>query len=110
MAFYDRLIGFDDAGNFVLRNIEGHLIQAMMNEFARGALSGAQCQSILAARSGQALDAAGVTEIQALIGSITGSASAKLARSKEIEDVLLLASLQVSGYDRPNLVKTRLGL
>lgn len=105
MALYERLVGFPEPG---VNRISAHMFQAVMGEFARGRLTGAQAQSIINTTSGEALDPAGVTEAQALLATITGSASAKLARVKEIDDVLLLADVRAPGYSTAAEIRTRL--
>jgi hypothetical protein len=111
MPLYDRLIGFDDGGNPVDNRIPGHYFTAILGEFARGRLTGAQAQAAVTEVSGAALDPAGVTEAQSLLASVTGTAVAKLARAKEIEDVVMMAQRgRVAGYRTPAEVKLRLGV
>jgi hypothetical protein len=87
-----------------------HQFQATLAEFGRNVISGAQAQAIIEFLSGSPLDAAGVTEAQTLLGTVTGSATARLARVAEIDHVLMLAESRVSGYDTAELVKARLGV
>jgi hypothetical protein len=111
MPLYDRLIGFDDAGVPVSFRIPVHGFSALMGEFARTQITGAQAQAGVTAISGAPLDATGVAEAQTLLATVTGSAVAKLARAKEIDDVLILAERgRVAGYQTPTLVKARLGV
>lgn len=101
---YARLMGWSDTD----QKIPVHTFQALLGEFARGRITGAQAQAVIAAISGAALDAGEVTEAQALLASITGSVSAKLARALEIDHVLLLAEQRAPGYSTPDLVAARL--
>jgi len=111
MALYDRLLGRDDSGAPIeAGKIPVHQFQALMAEVARGRISGAQAQTAVVALSGLALSASEVTEAQTLLATVAGTAAAKLARAKEIDDVLLLAEASAPGYDTPALVKTRLGV
>lgn len=99
-------MGFTDVGV-----IPVHSFQAIMGEFARNAITGAQAQAIIAAVSGQPLDAGEVAEAQALLATVTGSAAVRLSRAKLIEDVLLLASHRLApGYSTVAQVKSRLGV
>lgn len=106
MALYDRLMGL---GNNVAK-IPLHQFISTLAEFGRGKLTGAQAQAIIEAISGSPLDAGEAAEAQALLATITGTATAKLARAKEIDDVLLLAETLAPGYDTTAAVKTRLGV
>lgn len=106
MALYDRLIGID-ADN---PKIPVHGFSAVLGEFARGALTGAQAQAGIELFSGAPLTAAEVVEAQALLATVTGTAPAKLARAKEIDDVLMLAEHRLAQYDTAAEVKTRLGV
>lgn len=110
MALYDRLIGLDDAGQPVEGKIPVHQFQALMAEFARGIITGAEAQEAITFMTGTPLDPAGVTEVQQLIATVTGSAATRLARVKVIDDVLMLAEVQIPNYDRPADVKARLGV
>ena len=104
MSLYDRLLGI--AGD----KIPAHQFQATLAEFARGRLTGAQAQAVISAASGSPLSPSEVTEAQALLATFTGSAAVKLARAKEVDDVLMLAEDGLPGYDTVALVKTRLGV
>jgi hypothetical protein len=104
VALYDRILGI------VEPKIPVHQFQAALAEFGRNRLTGAQAQAIIEFTSGAPLDAAGVTEAQTLLGTVTGSASARLARVTEIDHVLLLAESKAPGYDTVALVKARLGV
>lgn len=105
MGLYERLMGVDP-----LPKIPIHQFQAIMAEFARNRLTGAQANTVIDAISGEPLTAGERTEATALTNTISGSATAKLARAKEIDDVLLLAESRAPGYDTPALVRTRLGV
>ena len=105
MGLYERLMGLD-----VAPKIQVHQFQATVGEFARGRLTLAQAQAVIDTLSGAPLSASEITEAQTLLGTVTGSATAKLARAKEIDDVLLLAEELAPGYGTPALVKTRLGV
>jgi len=108
MPLYERLMGLDEPTNGP--RIPIHYFTATMGEFARGVITGAQAQTIIEAASSAPLSAADVTEAQALLATISGSATNKLARAKLIEDVLLLSELKPPGYDTPALIRTRLGV
>lgn len=111
MPLYDRVIGRDDNGVQLNTNrIPVHLFSALMGEVARTRLTGAQAQAQIEALSGTPLSASEVTEVQTLLATISGAATAKLARAKEIDDVLLLAEQNSPVYDTPTKVKTRLGV
>jgi TnpA family transposase len=113
MGLYERLLGRTDAG---AASVEGmipvHPFQALMAEVARGRLTGAQAQTAIETISGMVLTTAERTEAQTLLASIAGSTIAKLARAKEIDDVLLLATARsnISGYITPTEIRTRLGV
>lgn len=105
MGLYERLMGIDPKPT-----IPVHQFTAIMAEVARGRLTGAQAQTAIAEVSdGQPLDAGEVSEAQALLATITGSATAKLARAKEIDDVLMLGGL-ISAYSDASAVRLRLGV
>ena len=87
-----------------------HFFQAALAEVGRGRMTGAQAQSAVEIASGQALSAAEVVEATTLLATISGSTTAKLARAKEIDDVLLLAQHRVERYDTPLAVALRLGV
>jgi hypothetical protein len=109
LALYDRLLGRDDAGSPVAARIPIHLFSALMGEVARGKVTGAQALQAITDATGTALDAAGQTDAQTLLATISGSSTAKLLRAKEIDDVLISAENDVV-YPTPSLVKTRLGV
>jgi hypothetical protein len=104
MGLYERLIGVEQD------KISVHAFSAIMAEFARTRLTGQQAQVAIDQVSGSPLTPAEVTEAQALVGTITGSATAKLARAKEIDDVLMLAEHRVAQYDTPAELRARLGV
>ncbi len=105
MALFARLIGSVETGK-----IPVHVFQSTLAEFARNRLTGAQAQAIISASSGEPLTASEITEAQALLATITGTVTAKLARSTEIDHVLLLAEARAPGYDTPSLIAARLGV
>lgn len=105
MGLYERLMGED-----VLPKIPIHQFQATVGEFARGRLTAAQANAIIGQISGVPLTAGELTEAQTLLNTVTGAATAKLARAKEIDDVLMLAELLVAGYSTPAEVRARLGV
>lgn len=110
MALIERLMGLGGEDPTQAK-LPVHQFIAVMNEFARGVITGAEAQAAVDALSGAPLDAAGVAEAQALVATITGSATAKLARVVLINDVLLLAEDgRVDLYTTPARVRTRLGL
>lgn len=106
MALYDRILGVDAENP----KIPIHGFSALMGEFARGRLTGAQAQAGVTVISGQPLTPAEVAEAQTLLATISGSATAKLARAKEIEDTLTLSENGVAGYSTAAEVKARLGV
>lgn len=114
MALYERVLGITDAGD---TNVPGripiHQFVAVMGEFARGRVTGAQAQAIVERVSGSPLTAGEAQEAQTLLGTVTGSTANKLARAKEIEDVLVIAERGRGGdpsYGTPSQVKARLGV
>lgn len=109
MALYERLLGHDDAGDPVQGKIPVHQFQAVLAEFGRGVVTGAQAQDAIAQMSGAPLTAGEIVEAQTLLATITGTATNKLARVKLIDDVLLLAE-RGTVYPTPSQVKTRLGV
>lgn len=106
MGLYERLLGVDATNP----KISIHGFSSMMGEFARGALTGAQAQAGVEVISGAPLTAGEVTEAQTLLGTITGTATQKLLRAKEIDDVLILGEHGVVQYDTAAELKTRLGV
>lgn len=101
---YDRIIGV--GGD----KIPVHSFVSVLGEFARGRITGAQAQAIVDDITGSPLSPSEVTEAQALLATITGTATAKLARAREIDDVLLLGKARAPGYDTGAALKTRLGV
>lgn len=122
MPLYDRLIGFDDAGNPVDNKIGVHAFQSTAAEWARGKLTQAQANAIVTAMTGVGLSASEQSEAQTLVNTvtsipITGSATAiadgrarRALRVQEIDQVLLLADIRAPGYDTPTAVKAKLGV
>lgn len=108
MGLYERLAGVGNDPDTEPK-IPVHLFTATLAEFARGRITGAQAQAIINAATGAPLSAAEVTEAQALLATITGSATAKLARATEIDHVLMLSEHRATGYDPP-AVRARLGV
>lgn len=106
MPLYDRIIGAQEN----IAKIPVHGFQAVLAEFARGRINGTQAQSIIETLSGAPLTPEEVQEANTLLGSITGNATAKLARVTEIDHVLMLAEFQAPGYDTSSSIKTRLGV
>ena len=106
---YDRIIGRDDSGRVVADRIAPEILAAVMSEYARDVVDAAQARAILEALRCPLSDDE-VAEAATLLGTITGTAQAKLARYLEIRDVLFLARLQAPGYARPADVKARLGV
>jgi hypothetical protein len=104
VGLYERLIGTEDF------KIPVHQFQATLAEFGRNRLNSAQAQSAIEFMSGAPLDATATSEAQTLLGTVTGSATARLARVTEIDHVLMLAEKRVPGYDTAALLKTRLGV
>lgn len=110
MPLFDRLLGRDDALAEVEAKLSVHLFDALLAEFARGRVDGPTAQAIISASSGQSLDPAGVAEAQSLLATFGGSLTAKLARAKEVNDVLMLGELGAVGYQTPVQVMQRLGV
>lgn len=105
MGLYERLMGLDPVGP----KLPVHQFQATLAEFGRGRLTGPQAQAVIDTFS-DPLTPAEVTEAQTLLATITGSATAKLARCVEIDQVLMLSEVHAPGYDTPAAVRTRLGV
>jgi hypothetical protein len=110
MALYDRIIGRSDLLESVDGKIPVHAFSAIIAEFGRGRLTGAQAQTAISDVSGSPLAASEITEAQTLLATISGTTTAKLARVKEIDDVLMLGEFGISAYDTPTEIKTRLGV
>lgn len=116
MALYARLLGRDDSGTAVANKIPVHQFVAILAEFARGQRTGTEANALIDRVSGAPLTAPEKTEATTLVGTITGTAAAKLARAKEIDDVLMIAEqlpapyTGTEPYDLPAQVKTRLGV
>ena len=111
MALYDRLIGQNDLGQPVAEKISVHAFNAVLGERARGGLAtDAAARTAVNSFINPALSVGEETEPLTLLATIAGSAIAKLARAKEIEDVLVLGEHQATGYTTPTLVKVRLGV
>jgi hypothetical protein len=104
VGLYDRLIGTESP------KIPVHQFQATLGEFARNRMNGAQAQAAIEFVSGAPLDQTATAEAQTLLGTVSGSATARLARVTEIDHVLMLAEVGVSGYNTAALLKTRLGV
>jgi glycyl-tRNA synthetase beta subunit len=117
MALYERLLGRDDNGVKVEGKIPIHQFQAVLAERARGMLTTNAAardviNSIITNRGGQPLSPAEETEAVTLLTTITSlaNATAKLARAKEIDDVLMLGDFGPAGYVTPTQIKARLGV
>lgn len=110
MGLYDRVIGRDDQGRGVDGKIPVHVFNAVFAEYARSQMTGGQAQAAVEAASGAPLTSAEALEAQALLTTVTGSATARLARAKVIEDVLILGEHNTPGYQTPTQVRTRLGV
>ena len=106
MGLYERLMGLDD----LAPRVPVHQFTATLAEFGRGAITGAQARAAISAASGAPLTPEEETEATTLLGTVTGTLAAKLARAKEIDDVLILAHQRTPPYNTPALVKTRLGV
>lgn len=106
---YDRIIGRDDFGHVVPNRIAPEVLSAVASEYARDILTLADARAALEAL-GAPLDTDEEAEAATLLGTVTGTAIAKLTRYLEIRDVLFLARLQAPGYCRPSEVKARLGV
>ena len=115
MGLYERLMGVEDP------RIPVHQFQAAAAEWARGSITGAQANTLIAA-TGAPLTGPEQTEAQALVNTvtsipITGSATAqadgrarRALRMFEIDQVLMLAELRTAPYDTAAAVRTRLGV
>lgn len=113
MPLYDRLLGRNDSGVAIPSGkIAVHGFQALMAEVARTRLTPAQASARIPTISDGPLVGGEGAEATALLNTITtlGNATLKLARAKEIDDVLLLAEAGVAGYATPTEVKARLGV
>jgi hypothetical protein len=106
MALYSRLLGIDATNP----KIPLHGFSALMGEFARGRLTGAEAQAGVELISGAPLTPGEVTEAQTLLATVTGTTAAKLLRAKEIEDVVMLGENRVVQYDTAAEIQARLGV
>jgi len=106
MGLYERLMGLD-ADN---PRVPVHAFSSTLAEFGRTRFTAVQARAAISFSSGAPLTPAEETEATTLLVTITGTAVAKLARCKEIDDVLILASQRTPPYTTPALVKTRLGV
>jgi len=104
MSLYGRIMGVEDF------TIHQDTFVATLAEFARGRLTGAQAQDIITVTSGAPLTAAEMTEVQALLATITGGVVAKLSRVQEINDVTMICANRLAPYNTEAAVKTRLGV
>jgi hypothetical protein len=100
---------WDTPGAPEVVRIPVHGFQAILGEYARGNITGAQAQAAITAISGEALTAGEVTEVQALLAKFTGTAAVKLALAKRLDDVLLLAERRAV-YATPAQVRATLGV
>lgn len=110
MALIERLMGIEP-------KIHVHQFQAILGEWARGAITGAQAQTACAynSKGGPVLDAAAIAEVQAIYNTVPqGTTSALKAdralRLVEIDHILLLADNLTPPYNTPAAVRTRLGI
>lgn len=112
MALYERLLGRTEAGGPSQdEKIPVHTFQAVMGERARGALAtDVQARNALNSVLSTPLTPGEEQEALALLATITGTATARLSRAKEIDDVLLMGEAGVSGYTLPSQIETRLGV
>lgn len=111
MPLYDRLLGRNDAGVEVEDKIPVHAFQAVMAERARARLTtNNAARDCLNSMISAPLTAGEEAEAVTLLNTISGTALVKIARAKEIDDVLMLAEHRALGYTTPTLVKTRLGV
>jgi hypothetical protein len=117
VALYERLLKLDPARP----RIPVHQFQSVAAEWARGKITAADANTIIAACSGGVgLDAGESTEAQTLVGTvtaipITGTAvqiadgrARRALRVQEIDQVLLLAGMP--GYDTAAALKAKLGV
>jgi hypothetical protein len=79
-------------------------------EFARGSLTGAEAQAGITLVSGAPLDAGEIAEVNALLATVAGSVTAKIARANLINDVLMLSEFRIVQYNTPTKVKAKLGV
>jgi hypothetical protein len=105
MGLYERLIGVEGSVKLPL-----HAFQAVLAEYGRGRITGAQAQDVISAISGAPLSAGEIAEAQSLLATVTGTTMAKLARITEIDHVLILGEHGAPGYATPEEIKTRLGV
>ncbi len=111
MGLYERILGIDATNP----KVPIHQLQAAMAEWARGNITGAQANAIIAAASGAPLTPAEVTEATTLVGTVptggtTANQAARALRLLEIDQVLLIADLKAPPYDTAQAIKTRLGV
>ena len=100
MGFWERVLHYDDPG------ISAHWVLGFLAEIARGRATRAQAVAALQ------LNASEEAEIALLADTVTSLPAGvqKLARAKEIEDVLLLGESRFAPYDSVAAVKPRLGV
>lgn len=123
MGLYERLLG-EDATN---GKLPIHGFQAVAAEWARGSITGAQAQAAIAYIGRAQLTATEIQEAQDLVAAVTsiaiptGTTAAqvaaraeakanRLARLKEIDDVLLMVDRRTPPYDNAATIRTRLGV
>ncbi|OFZ67364.1 MAG: hypothetical protein A2V79_09135 [Betaproteobacteria bacterium RBG_16_56_24] len=109
MALIERLMGIEP-------KIQVHAFQSILAEWARGNFTNQQAQDAISfIAHGIPLDAAAITEAQALVatvptGSTTDNKASRALKLQEIDQVLLLVDAQCPPYDVAATVRTRLGI
>ena len=111
MALYDRLLGIDAANP----KIPVHQFEAVVYLWATGVLPAQQARDAIAAASGTPPTAAEETEVQALVNTVPGGATAanqaaRALRLHAIACVLQLADGRIPPYTTAAAVKAALGV
>lgn len=102
MALVERLM--KDESEPESRWLSVHPFFAAASEVERGALTSAQVQNYLN------MTAADITDWDALVALVTGTAAARLAVIQRIHAVFILAQVRAPGYDTPSAVRSKLGI
>jgi hypothetical protein len=104
MGLWERVLHYDTVPP--RPSLSGHWLLAFLTELNRGQVTRAQVDA------GLGLDAAEAAELTTLIQTVTALPAGlqRLARAKEIEEVILLGEARLPPYDSVQAVKTRLGV
>lgn len=102
MALIERLM--HDPSEPQARWVAVHSFFAAASEVERGALTSNQVQSYLN------MTAEDITDWNALVALVTGTAANRLAVIQRIHAVFILAEERAPGYDTPTNVRGKLGI